>query len=97
MKIIFLKHFFLGMYHDVIWPAAPWGLPLDVKILPQYLKADGYKTHAIGKWHLGYFKSEYTPTSRGFDDFFGYYTEKEDYYSHVNIQTIPLKNETVSM
>lgn len=34
------------------------------------------------QWHLGFFKSEYTPTKRGFDSFFGYWSGKEDYWDH---------------
>ena len=34
------------------------------------------------QWHLGFFKSEYTPTMRGFDSFFGYWSGKEDYWDH---------------
>ncbi|XP_054925399.1 arylsulfatase B-like [Dermacentor andersoni] len=60
----------------------PWGLPEDVRILPQYLKELGYETHLVGKWHLGYYKTSVTPTYRGFDSFYGYYNGEEDYYTH---------------
>ncbi|XP_066922222.1 arylsulfatase B-like [Clytia hemisphaerica] len=71
-----------GMYHSVIRPEEPWGLSLDEKMLPQYLKEQGYTTHMVGKWHLGYFAKEYTPTYRGFDTFYGYYNGAEDYFYH---------------
>ena len=37
------------MYHGVIHAAEPFGMPLEDKILPEYLKEKGYKTHMIGK------------------------------------------------
>jgi len=38
--------------------------------LGQAMKAQGYATCCIGKWHLGDLK-KYLPTSRGFDHYFG--------------------------
>lgn len=73
----------IGMQHDVLNPGEPWGLPLNLKTLPQYLKDDCYKTYAVGKWHLGDFRKVYTPTQRGFDSHFGYWEGRQDYMSHM--------------
>lgn len=43
------------------------GLPTDERTLADDLRAAGYRTAAIGKWHLGY-RPEFHPTKRGFDD-----------------------------
>ncbi|XP_060800557.1 arylsulfatase I [Amyelois transitella] len=75
-----------GMQHGVIYGAEPRGLPLSEKILPQYLKDLGYKTHLIGKWHLGSYKKEYLPRNRGFDTHTGYITGKIDMYDHTNVE-----------
>ncbi|ESO90113.1 hypothetical protein LOTGIDRAFT_124040 [Lottia gigantea] len=72
-----------GMQHQVIGNDTPYGLPLNITILPQYLKQQGYNTHIVGKWHLGHFKREYLPNNRGFDSYFGYLTGHEDYFDHV--------------
>ena len=51
--------------------AENFGLPTDQVTLPQALKAAGYTTGMVGKWHLG-FQPEMLPTSRGFDEFYGF-------------------------
>lgn len=46
-------------------------LPAQAHTLPQRLKAAGYVTGMMGKWHLGTTKG-FTPVDRGFDEFFGF-------------------------
>jgi len=46
-------------------------LPPAVVTLPQRLKAAGYVTGMVGKWHLGQ-TAGLTPLDRGFDQFFGF-------------------------
>ncbi|MDX2266734.1 MAG: sulfatase [Bryobacter sp.] len=52
-------------------PETVGGLPVREVLLPQLLKPLGYRTMAIGKWHLGHQPVEQLPTRRGFDHFFG--------------------------
>ena len=59
------------------------GLPATGRSLPQLLKANGYATGLIGKWHLGY-KPEFSPNAHGFDEFFGFKGGYIDYYQHTN-------------
>ena len=54
----------------VLFPADKEGLARDEQTIADVLRARGYATMCIGKWHLGH-TPEYLPTSRGFDDYFG--------------------------
>uniref|UniRef100_A0A0B7ANH2 Sulfatase N-terminal domain-containing protein n=1 Tax=Arion vulgaris TaxID=1028688 RepID=A0A0B7ANH2_9EUPU len=71
-----------GMQQGVIVGDQPYGLPLNETIMPQYFNKLGYRSHIVGKWHLGMFKWEYTPLYRGFESHIGYYQGCEDYYTH---------------
>ncbi len=59
------------------------GVPLDERMLPEALKAAGYHTIGIGKWHLGWDR-KFWPVARGFDDFYGFIGGSRSYF--------PLKN-----
>jgi len=50
-------------------------------LFPEILYVSGLLFYFY-KWHLGFFKFAYTPSKRGFDSFFGYWTGKEDYWDH---------------
>eukprot|EP01102_Stenamoeba_stenopodia_P000517 TRINITY_DN10506_c0_g1_i2.p1 TRINITY_DN10506_c0_g1~~TRINITY_DN10506_c0_g1_i2.p1 ORF type:complete len:544 (+),score=114.88 TRINITY_DN10506_c0_g1_i2:55-1686(+) len=78
-----LYAFHTGMQHSTIFGMQPYGLPLNLTLLPQHLKELGYSANMVGKWHLGFYQSAYTPQMRGFDNYFGYWNGKEDYFSHV--------------
>lgn len=56
-----------------------FGLSLEELTLPARLKAAGYSTGMVGKWHLG-FTRPYLPTQRGFDEFFGFLGGAHSYF-----------------
>jgi arylsulfatase A-like enzyme len=55
------------------------GLPPDEQTLAEALKREGYRTMAIGKWHLGAHK-QLRPLERGFDEFFGFLSGGHRYF-----------------
>jgi arylsulfatase A len=57
------------------------GMDLREILLPKPLKSVGYTSGIYGKWDLGTLK-RYLPTSRGFDDFYGFVNTGVDYYTH---------------
>ena len=46
------------------------GLPAEEVTIAEMLKAAGYATGMVGKWHLGHMPG-YLPTNQGFDEYFG--------------------------
>ena len=51
-------------------PASKTGLAREHTTMAEMLKALGYATSIIGKWHLGHLP-DYLPTRRGFDEYYG--------------------------
>ena len=62
-----------GMCSDkrrVLFPNSGGGIPASEVTLAEGLKAQGYTTACVGKWHLGHLP-QFLPTSNGFDSYFG--------------------------
>lgn len=57
------------------------GLPPEKETIAERMRANGYRTACIGKWHLGSLP-EYAPNSQGFDYFWGFLGGCIDSYSH---------------
>ncbi len=56
-------------YSKVLPPQFPLALPLAEKTIAESLKEKGYRTAAIGKWHLG--GNGFLPQDQGFDVSYG--------------------------
>ena len=65
-------------------PAGAQGLPLTEKTIADRLKAAGYVTGLVGKWHLGG-EPEMHPQKRGFDEFFGFLGGAHGYFAKAGI------------
>ena len=73
-----------GMGESVITPWRKWGLPTTEHTIVDLLAAAGYERRgAVGKWHLGHYKKELLPLSRGFTFFYGHYNGAFDYFTHI--------------
>ncbi|MEW6997822.1 sulfatase-like hydrolase/transferase [Colwelliaceae bacterium BS250] len=64
------------------------GLPSKNNHLLSGLKASGYKTALIGKWHLGNEKN-FSPNDHGFDYFFGFNDWTLGYHNHLTSEGKP--------
>lgn len=59
------------------------GLPETELLLTDVLKAAGYETGVVGKWHLGLAHVKHHPNSRGFDTAYGHLGPAVDYWTHI--------------
>jgi arylsulfatase A-like enzyme len=67
------------------------GTPLTETLLPARLKALGYTTGMMGKWHDGK-AIDYYPSRRGFDEVFGFNNGASGYFVGYNDQTTSIKD-----
>lgn len=59
------------------------------------MKKLGYKTHLVGKWHLGAGYRNATPTLRGFDTHFGYWNGYLGYYNYMVSSNLNFEVKTI--
>lgn len=64
------------------------GLSADEPNIVSLLKARGYSTSLVGKWHCGYLPT-YSPLKIGFDEHFGSKAGSMDYFRHVDASGAP--------
>jgi len=82
----------LGLAHRVLFPYSENGLAPEEVTIAEVLRARGYATACIGKWHLGH-QEEFMPLEQGFERFFGVpYSNDMDgyYYAARDFQAPPL-------
>ncbi len=60
-------------------PSEENGLPIGERTVADELRGVGYRTIALGKWHLGY-APHFHPTARGFDAFYGFLQGARPYW-----------------
>jgi arylsulfatase A-like enzyme len=70
--------------HEFNPGGADSGLPLTEKTIADHLKAAGYVTGLVGKWHLGAQPAMH-PKKRGFDEFFGFLGGAHSYFQSAGI------------
>lgn len=72
-----------------IMPFDNKGFHPEEETMPELLKKAGYKTIAIGKWHLGH-QPEFLPVSHGFDEYYGIpYSNDMWPFTYDNIRATP--------
>lgn len=71
----------LGAVDVVGGGSAVEGLPQSEVTLAESLRVAGYRTMAVGKWHLGDFtgRPEFHPSKHGFDRFVGFNMSNDDW------------------
>ena len=67
---------------QVIMPGDDYHFDGAEVLLPEMLKAQGYTTGIMGKWHLGSLLPYYLPIYHGFDTFSGHKGGAVDYFRH---------------
>lgn len=65
-----------------------FGIPHEHPTVASLIKATGYDTALIGKWHVGYLPN-FGPLRSGFDEFFGNMSGVVDHFTHKDMTDRP--------
>ena len=76
------QRFEVGLQEPLTAESPPVGLPAAQPTIATRMRAAGYDTALIGKWHLGW-RAEYRPNQHGFDEFYGSLSGALDYFTHI--------------
>lgn len=76
------QRFEVGLQEPLTASSPEVGLPAQQPTVASRMRAAGYETALIGKWHLGW-RPEYRPNRFGFDEFYGSLSGALDYFTHV--------------
>lgn len=71
----------IGLEEPLAGASGNVGLPPEHPTLPSMLRAVGYRTALIGKWHLGELP-DFGPLKSGYEEFFGFRGGAVDYFTH---------------
>lgn len=63
------------------------GLPPEHPTMPSLLRAAGYRTALVGKWHLGH-SPHFGPLRSGYEEFYGPMSGGVDYFSHCSVNGV---------
>lgn len=69
------------------------GFAAGVTTIADRMKAQGYTTGMIGKWHMGYIDGVNRPNDVGFDEFFGFLSGSRSYYLEGGPANVMLRND----
>ena len=73
----------VGTAHNFIGTRTLSWLNETLTLLPEEMKRLGYRTHMLGKWHLGHCHPGLRPMGRGFDTQYGFMLGGHNsYYTH---------------
>jgi len=96
-RVAFLSMRYSWRYglNGLLHPGTAAHVPTSETLYPELMRQE-YSTYLAGKWNLGYASTKYLPTSRGFDEWFGY-MQGSDWTDHVrniriNGTTYPMYN-----
>ena len=72
-----------GLQDDIIQAHARVCLPPAFGTLGDAFSQLGYRTHYVGKWHIGIYRDACLPWLRGFESYYGFLTGSERHYTKI--------------